>query len=119
MIYRPEGQISVRNQILFQTRYRRVSAEDIVVSLNISSTTYSPGDLGVVNIQVGNNTDKELTLDSVMFETKKKFFDGFVVDYESADPPISERKEKLGLTIAFILMRIKFIYSPAAAMNTR
>jgi len=35
-----------------------------------------------------------------MFETKNKFYDGFVVDYKSANPPISERKNKLGVSIA-------------------
>ncbi len=100
LIFKPTGQISTKTRMLLETRSKAVDADEILVFLDISPTTYLPGDRGLIYIQVQNNTDKKLTLDSVMFETKKKFFDGFIVDYESAVPKISERKEKLGMSIA-------------------
>jgi hypothetical protein len=100
LIFKPESQFTTKTRMLFETRSKAVPAKEIEVSLEISPTTYYPGDKGLIHIRVENNSDHELTLDSVMFETKKKFFDGFVVNYESAQPPISERKEKLGMSIA-------------------
>ena len=100
LIFKPESQITVKSRMLFETRSKGVSAKDIEVELDISPTTYYPGEKGVIHIEVKNTSKYELVLDSVMFETKKKFFDGFVINYESALPPISEKKEKLGVSIA-------------------
>ena len=100
LIFKPESQISVKSRMLFETRSKGVSAKDIEVSLDISPTTYTPGETGSIHIEVKNTSKYELILDNVMFEAKKKFFDGFVVNYESALPPISEKKEKLGVSIA-------------------
>jgi len=100
LIFKPASPITTKTKMLFETRSKAVSADDIVVSLDITPTSFYPGDKGLITIQVTNNSEHELILDSVMFETKKKFFDGFVVNYESASPPIGERKEKLGMSIA-------------------
>lgn len=100
LIFKPESQIATKTRMIFETRSKAVSVNDIEVSLDISPTTYHPGDEGLISIQIINNSEQELILDSVMFEAKKKFFDGFVINYESAVPPISERKEKLGVSIA-------------------
>ena len=100
LIFKPESQITIKSRMLFETRSKGVSAKEIEVSLDISPTTYTPGEKGLIHIEVRNNTKYELILDNVMFEAKKKFFDGFVVNYESAVPPISEKKEKLGVSIA-------------------
>ncbi len=100
LIFKPTSQISTKTRMSFETRSKVVDAEEISVSLDISPTRYTPGERGKISIQVQNNSQYELILDSVMFETKNKFYDGFVVDYKSANPPISERKNKLGVSIA-------------------
>ena len=100
LIFKPTSQITTKTRMSFETRSKAVDAEEISVTLDISPTRYTPGERGKINIEVQNNSQYELILDSVMFETKNKFYDGFVVDYESANPPISERKNKLGMSIA-------------------
>lgn len=100
LIFKPESQITTKTRMLFETRSKGIPAEEIEVSLEISPTTYYPGDEGLISIRVENTSEYDLILDNVMFEAKKKFFDGFVVNYETAIPPIGERKEKLGVSIA-------------------
>lgn len=100
LIFKPISQITTKTRMYFETRSKAVDDEEISVSLDISPTSYTPGERGQISIQVQNNSQYELILDSVMFETGNKFYDGFVVDYESANPPISERKNKLGVSIA-------------------
>ncbi len=103
--------------MLFETRSKGVSAKDIEVSLAISPTTYTPGEKGLIHIEVKNTSKYELILDSVMFETKKKFFDGFVVNYESAVPPISEKKEKLGVSIALFFGEEQIVIPPKQSVD--
>ena len=100
LILKPESQVSIKSKMIFETRSKAVSSKDLEISLDISPTTYQPGDRGLIRIEINNKSQYELVLDSMMFETNKKFFEGFIVDYESAVPPISERKEKLGISIA-------------------
>jgi hypothetical protein len=100
LIFNPSSQIAAKTRMSFENRSKTVSAKEIDVTLDISPTSYTIGERGMITIRVTNNSKHELILDSVMFETRKKFFEGFVVDYDSAVPPISERKQKMGLSIA-------------------
>ena len=119
LIFKPASQITTKTRMLFETRSKAVSVKDIDVSLDISPTTYHPGDKRLISMRVKNNSKHELILDSVMFETKKKFFDGFVVNYESAVPPISERKEKLGVSIALFFGEEQIHILPDQAVDLR
>jgi len=112
LIFKPTSQIATKTRLLFETRSKAVSAEEIKVSLEISPTTYYVGDKGNIIIRVENNSEHELILDSVMFETRKKFFDGFVVNYESANPPISEKKDKFGISSAIFFGEDQLMIPP-------
>lgn len=112
LVFKPTSQLAIKTQLLFETRSKAVYAEEITVSLEISPTTYYGGEKGLINIQVENNSEYVLILDSFMFETRNKFFDGFVVNYESAVPPISEKKEKLGISTALFFGEDQIIVPP-------
>ena len=117
LIFNPSSQIAAKTRMSFENRSKTVSAKDIEVTLDISPTTYYPGDKGLISIRVENTSDYDLILDNLMFEAKKKFFDGFVVNYESAEPPIGERKEKLGVSIALFFGEEQILISPGEAAD--
>lgn len=117
LIFKPESQVTTKTRMFFETRSKAVSAKEIEVSLEILPTTYYPGDKGLISIRVENTSEYDLVLDNVMFEAKKKFYDGFVVNYESAIPPIGERKEKLGVSIALFFGEEQILIPPGEAAD--
>ena len=98
-IYRPEVAVLENDQL------------DIVLEINPHQ--YQTGEVGSIRISFENLSEHTLVLNSVMFETRDKFFEGFVVDYESADPPINDRKEKIGNTTALFFSEEEMIISPS------
>lgn len=97
-IYRPE--VAVLKEDQFE------------IVLDIDPHQYQSGETGSIMISFENLSEHTLVLNSVMFETRDQFYEGFVVDYDSADPPINNRKEKIGNTTALFFSAEEMIITP-------
>ena len=105
LLFKPENPIAAKTRAYLLTKKETIKTDLVDLSLDISPTSYYPGEKGQVTIQVENQSEYPLTLETVMFETFNQFFEGFIVDYESAQPPLSERKEKLGISTALFFLQ--------------
>jgi len=97
----------------FRNNYRpdveALDEELLVIKLDITPKQYQSGETGRILISLENLSEHTLVLDSVMFETRDQFFEGFVVDYENTDPPIKDRREKIGNTTALFFSEEEMI----------
>ena len=66
-----------------------------------------------------NLSDHTLVLNSVMFETRDHFYEGFVVDYVSAAPPVKGREKKIGNIADLFFSEDEVINTPSEKYSVK
>ena len=117
LAFQPTSQVSLKFRSLYRPDMRTIKNQDLKISLDIAPTQYQPGERGTISMNFENHSDYTLVFETIMLETQKPFFEGFVVDYESAYPPISQRKNKMGLSTALFFGEEPIVIPPGESFT--
>lgn len=112
LAFEPDSSVTQWFRNIYRPEVAALEEEQLEIILEIEPHQYQSGETGSILISFENLSEHTLVLNSVMFETQNQFFEGFVVDYNSADPSINDRKEKLGNTTALIFSEEEMIIPP-------
>ena len=100
LAFQSQGQVAGYFRKLYNPGTRVIKEDELKIELEITPETYQVGEKGEITIRLENRSEYELVFNSVMFEVRNQFYEGFLVDYGSASPRIMERKDKLGVSTA-------------------
>jgi hypothetical protein len=115
LAFQPNSQVSLKFRSLYRPDMRTIKSQDLKISLDIAPTQYQPGERGTISMNFENHSEYTLVFETIMLETQKPFFEGFVVDYESAYPPISQRKNKMGVSTALFFGEEPIVIPPGGS----
>ena len=96
LAFEPDSTVTQWFGNIYRPEVEALEEDQLEIVLQIDPHQYQSGETGSIMISIENFSEHTVALDSVMFETRDRFFEGFVVDYESAAPPINDRREKIG-----------------------
>ncbi len=117
--FEPNSPVSAKFRTLYRPEIQPLESQDLKISLDITPTQYMPGERGTITMRFDNHCEYTLVFESVMLETQKRFFEGFVIDYESASPPISQRKNKMGISTALFFGELPIVIPPGETYTVR
>lgn len=112
LAFQPNSQVSLKFRSLYRPDIKTIKSQELKISLDIAPTQYQPGERGTISMNFENQSEYTLVFETIMLETQKHFFEGFVVDYESASPPISQRKNKMGVSTALFFEEEPVVIPP-------